>query len=371
MKKNYYALPFILSIVLTFVFSRMNAQDALFSQYYASPLHVNPALMGVYDGQMRFNANYRQQWSGGVFSDIPIRQIHASFDYRMRIADGDYLSFGINALEDETGAASRLKSTHANLGVSYMKQLGGDRYRTSDQYLVAGVQVGMGQNRLGTGNLWFDRQYDSTNIQIDLTRPTGELEPSSNNYLDINAGLLWYTVMDKNKSLYVGGSMHHITNPNISYFGNKAENLKRRFTVHAGGEFPINDQLSWMPAVMATLQSPSMSIQLGTNFRYSNHEWDEVAIRVGASYRLANKYVWIKGDQTNQNIIQESSKANILGDALTITTMLEINRWLIGVSYDIHTSSIVRPTNGRNAFEISLIYIAPEQIPYRTLCPKF
>jgi type IX secretion system PorP/SprF family membrane protein len=371
MKKILHALPFILTVLTTFSVGNLQAQDALFSQYYAAPLHVNPALMGVYDGQMRFNANYRQQWSGGVFSDIPIRQIHASFDYRFRIADGDYLSFGINALEDETGAASKLKSTRGNLGVSYMKQLGGNRYRSSDQYLVAGVQVGMGQNRLGTGDLWFDRQYDSSNIRIDQTLSSGEIEPTSNNYLDINAGLLWYAVMDKDKSVYVGGSMHHITKPNISYFGNKAENLKRRFTVHAGGEFPMNDQLSLMPAAMATLQNPSLSVQLGTNFRYSNNDWDEVAIRVGAWYRLVNKYVWINGDLTNQNVIQESAKTSILGDALTVTGMLEINKWLIGVSYDIHTSSIVRPTNGRNAFEISLIYIAPERIPYRTLCPKF
>jgi type IX secretion system PorP/SprF family membrane protein len=371
MKITRYALPLILVVSMCCAIGNINAQDGVFSQYYASPLHVNPALMGVYDGQMRFNANYRQQWSGGVFSEVPINQIHASFDYRYRIADGDYLSFGINALEDQTGADSKLKSTRGNFGLSYMKQLGGDRYRTSDQYLIAGFQVGGGQNRLGTGGLWFDRQYDSANIRIDNTLPTGEIEPNSNVYLDMNAGLLWYAVMDKNKSVYVGGSMHHITQPNISYFGNKAENLKRRYTIHAGGEFPTNDQLSIMPAIMATVQNPSVNVQLGTNFRYSNHDWNEVAIRVGGWYRFVNKYVWESGGVTNQNTLQESSRTTILGDAFTVTGMLEINNWLLGLSYDIHTSSIVRPTNGRNAFEISLIYIAPEKIPYKTACPKF
>ncbi len=371
MKKIQDTLSFALVFIMLFAVGKIHAQDGIYSQYYAAPLSVNPALMGVYDGQMRFNANYRQQWSGGVFSEVPIRQIHASFDYRFRVADGDYLSFGINALEDETGADSKLKTTRGNLGLSYMKQLGGDRYRTSDQYLVAGVQIGGGQHRLGTSGLWFDRQYDSANIRIDYSLSTGEVEPVSNSYLDINAGLLWYAVMDKNKSVYVGASMHHLTNPKISFFGNEAERLKRRYTIHAGGEFPMNEQLSLMPAVMATLQNPSVNVQLGTNFRYSNHDWDEVAIRVGAWYRLVNKYVWEQGEVSNQNRIQQSSRTTILGDALTVTAMLEINSWLFGVSYDIHTSSIVRPTNGRNAFELSLIYIAPEKIPYRTLCPKF
>jgi type IX secretion system PorP/SprF family membrane protein len=371
MKKYSYTLSLVLFVFLFLNTSKTYAQDGVFSQYYASPLHVNPALMGVYNGQMRFNANYRQQWGSGLFSNVPIRQIHASFDYRFRIADGDYLAFGINALEDQTGADSRLKATRGNLGLSYMKQLGGDRYRSSDQYLVAGVQVGGGQNRLTTGGLWFDRQYDSANIRIDNNLSSGEVEPNSNMYLDINAGLLWYAVFDENKSLYVGGSMHHVTKPNISYFGNKAENLKRRFTIHAGGELPLNDQLSLMPAVMATLQRPSLNIQSGANFRYTNHDWDEVAIRIGGWYRIVNKYVWESAGQTNQNFVQESTKTSILGDALTVTAMLEINHWLLGVSYDIHTSEIVKPTNGRNAFEVSLIYIVPEKIPYRTLCPKF
>jgi type IX secretion system PorP/SprF family membrane protein len=371
MKRTRHILPLVLTILTMLAVGKIQAQDGIYSQFYAAPVSVNPALMGVYDGQMRFNANYRQQWSGGTFSEVPINQIHASFDYRTRIADGDYLSFGINALEDQTGADSKLKSTRGNFGMSYMKQLGGGRYRTSDQYLVAGVQVGAGQNRVGTDGLWFDRQYDSANIAIDYNLASGEVAPNSNTFFDVNAGLLWYAVMDKNKSVYVGGSIHHITQPKISFFDNKAENLKRRYTIHAGGEFPTNDQLSIMPAIMATVQNPSVNVQFGTNFRYSNHDWDEVAIRVGAWYRLVNKYVWDINGVTNQNAIQESTRTTILGDAFTVTGMLEINHWLLGISYDIHTSSIVRPTNGRNAFEISLIYIAPERIPYRTACPKF
>ncbi len=371
MKKINNSFPYVWAILLTLAFGKIQAQDGIYSQFYASPIHVNPALMGVFDGQMRFNANYREQWSGGTFSEVPIRQIHASFDYRFRVADGDYLTFGINALEDETGAVSKLKSTRGNFGLSYMKQLSGDRYRTSDQYLVAGVQIGAGQNRMTTDGLWFDRQYDTANIAINYFGATGEIEPNSNTFFDVNAGLLWYAVMDKNKSLYIGGSMHHITQPKISFFNNNGEVLKRRFTIHAGGEFPTNDQLSIMPAISATLQNPSVNVQFGTNFRYSNHDWDEVAIRVGAWYRLVNKYVWEVGDATNQNPLQQSTKTTILGDALTITGMLEINSWLFGISYDIHTSSIIRPTNGRNAFELSLIYIAPERIPYKTACPKF
>jgi type IX secretion system PorP/SprF family membrane protein len=362
--KNY---KLILFVLLTTIL-KADAQDAVFAQYYASPVHLNPAMMGVYQGQYRFNANYRQQWSR-LFSDnpqgfdAPLRTIHASFDYRYRIVDEDYLAFGINAIEDESGALTKLKSTRGNIGVSYMKQLSGNRYSSTDQYLILGAQVGTGQFGLNLGDVWFDRQFDSTTISVNNASPTGELTPQSAMFFNVNAGLMWYTVMDDNKSFYVGASAHNLTEPNISFLGNKGEAMRRRFTVNVGGEFPINEQLSVLPAVMATVQGPSMTSMFGANFRYTNHDWQEVAVRIGGSYRLANKYVW-KGAGT-------AGGSSILGDALTVTGMLELNHWLIGGSYDIHTSSIARPTNARGAWELSLIYIAPERIPYRTRCPKF
>ena len=351
MNRKNYNLFLIALLILAATFSA-KAQDPFFTQYYASPLSLNPAMMGVFQGQWRMNANYRQQW-GGIFSDIPLRTIHASFDYRIRIVDEDYIAFGLNAIQDETGAYSKLKSTRGALGISYMKQLSGDRYRSADQYLVAGIQVGPGQFRSGIDGLWFDRQYDSLSFSPNTNLASGEVPPQSNMYLDFTAGLMWYMVADDNKSFYIGGSAHHLSNPNISFLGNKSETLRRRFSVNMGGEIPLNDELSLLPSMMASVQGTSMMTQFGSNFRYSNHDWEEVAIRVGGAYRLSNKY------------------SGITGDAFTITGMLEMNGWVLGASYDIHTSTILKPTNGRGAWELSLIYVAPERFPVKTSCPKF
>jgi type IX secretion system PorP/SprF family membrane protein len=349
-KKTYISFLALLFIVLSTM--NMKAQDAFFTQYYASPLNINPAMMGVFQGQCRLNVNYRQQW-GGIFSDVPIRTIHSSFDYRLRIVDEDYIAFGINAVQDESGAYSKLKSTRGNLGISYMKQLSANRYNSSDQYLVAGIQFGTGQFRTGTDGLWFNRQYDSLTYNVNTALASGEVGVQSNMYLDYTAGLMWYMVAQDNMSLYIGASAHHLSNPNISFFGNKGESLRRRFNINMGGEIPLNDELSILPSMMTSIQGPSMMTQFGSNFRYSNNDWQEVAIRVGGAYRLSNKF---KG---------------ILGDAFTVTGMLEMNGWVFGASYDIHTSTILKPTNGRGAWELSLIYIAPERFPVKTSCPKF
>ena len=39
------------------------AQDNHFSQFYAAPMTVNPALTGLFDGRYRGIVNYRTQWN--------------------------------------------------------------------------------------------------------------------------------------------------------------------------------------------------------------------------------------------------------------------------------------------------------------------
>ena len=360
-------LQAIISTVLCVAFlSKTNAQEAVFAQSYASPVHLNPAMTGVFDGQWRLNANYRQQWDG-IFANGPIRTFHAAFDYRVNIVNKDYLSFSFNALNDETGSGARLKTTRGNFGMSYMKQLGGSKYRHSAQYLIAGGQVGVGQHTLTFGDLWFDRQYDSIGSAINTALPSGELLPQTNMYLDYNLGLMYYMTWAANRSLYMGISMHHLSQPNISFFGDTKEVLRRRFTLHGGGELPFNEELSIMPHAMITVQGPSMTSTFGANFRYTNHDWNEAAVRMGASFRMANKYIGLLDKEGRS----QPNGSGVLGDAITITGVLEINRLLIGASYDIHTSSITVPTNGRGAWELSLIYTAAEKRRVKTICPRF
>ena len=38
------------------------AQDIHFSQFYFSPLNLNPAATGIFDGDYRIAGNHRQQW---------------------------------------------------------------------------------------------------------------------------------------------------------------------------------------------------------------------------------------------------------------------------------------------------------------------
>ena len=353
----------------------MKAQiDPVFAQFYTAPAMLNPAMIGVYSGSFRFNANYRQQWTD-IFSNQPIRTIQAAFDTRIRIIDDDFLALGLNAINDEVGGDGSFKSTKANLGFSYLKQLNGSKYKSSDQYLIAGAQVGLGQQSVNYKSLWYDVQLDPTNTFVHYDWQNGVAVPQSNMYVDFNAGLLWYNLFEENKSIYFGAAMSHINKPNISFYNSPKAAMYRRLTVHGGGEIPFSKELSILPAMVITSQGPSLTTEFGANVRYSNHDWNEAAVRIGAWYRIANSSGTISTAGVKDSIGSPTpviaGGSSILGDAIIFAGILEINRWQIGISYDVHVSSLSQPTNSRGGFELSLIYVHPYTKSVNTSCPKF
>ena len=354
--KNLLKHLFILLLVSTFSVDA-NAQDPRFSQFYAAPLNTNPAMTGVFEGTWRFNANYRDQWSS-ILEANPFRTIHASFDMKFHIVGDDFVAVGMNLMRDEAGR-SNFTVNRGYVNVAYMKQLAGGKYRTDDQYLVAGGQFGLGQNSVQLDRLWFSNQFDIPTGVPDLNANANDPlvngnDANSDIYLDFNAGLLWYALFDDNMSIYVGGAYNHLNSPNISFFGSRTT-LDSRWVANAGGEMPITTELSLLPAIIVMGQGSSFSTTLGANFRYTNHDWRELAIRIG---------LW-------PHIVRNVEGQGSSMDALIFTTVLEVDRWNLGLSYDINTSSLNLATNSRGAFEVSLIYTHQTNSRYKVNCPKF
>ncbi len=350
MQKRFTQLLVAILIVLS---QQVQAQDSHFSQFYASPLQLNPAMTGVFEGSFRVAVNYREQYTS-ILSNHPFRTIGASFDMRKRVVKNDYLSFGVALLSDQAGA-SLFNQYRGNLSVSFMKQLGGSKYSSESQYLVAGAQVGAGQNRIDPGKLWFSAQYDPTNVNINQAADNmeGNLTNSSNIFLDFNAGLMWYARLSDSKSIYFGGALNHLSPVDIALYDNDKENLHMRWVIHGGAELPLSRELSILPAVFVTSQGPSFQTNAGANFRYSNHDWREVAIRAGFWTRVSKK---VDGSHV---------------DALIFSTILEMERWNLGLSYDVNSSSLRAASQSRGAIEVSLIYIHPTKERFKVNCPKF
>ncbi|MEZ5044859.1 MAG: PorP/SprF family type IX secretion system membrane protein [Saprospiraceae bacterium] len=348
----------LLTISFVFILSSLRGQDARFSQFYANPLQLNPALIGVFEGKMRFSANYKQQYSS-ILKTQAYTSFSAGLEFRNNVNRGDFAAFSLAAFRDQAGI-SKFTRTRVLLGGAFMKQLGGSRkYKNNSQYLVAGAQIGLGQHSFDWSGLWFSQQFDNSNPSlpfINFDSDPGEIfgEQNSDMYADFNAGLLWYALFDDNLSIYMGGAIHHLTAPNVAFLDRGLEKLDSRYTVHMGGEVPFTEQLSLLPAIVGMVQGPSMSSTVGGNFRYTNGERNELAIRAGLWGHFSNKL-----------------ESQIGMESVIITAILELETLNIGLSYDITTSELTEANNARGGLEVSLIYVTTAKRKQQLACPNF
>lgn len=351
-----YTLLFILGLGC-FIPSELSAQDPHFSQFYSSPLQMNPALTGVFPGEYRFTANYRTQ-NYAVLGNQAYKSIAASFESRRPVGRDDYYSVGVAVLRDQVGE-SQFSQSRAVLSGSYLKQVGSGRSRGSGQFLIGGAQLGVAQWSYDWNELWFSEQFDVTdnrNPFINFAASNGEALSAMETdiFMEFNAGVLYYNVIDEDNSFYLGGAIHHLTEPNISFLDDQSEKLYRRWVGQAGGQISLTREASLLPAVALMGQGPSFLGIGGLNLRYSNRDWREVAIRAGLWGRVA------KQGESGMGL-----------DAMVVSAILEVERWQFGLSYDVTVSDLSSANNSRGAFELSMIYVHPSKERFKVICPKF
>src|ERR1700752_5198050 len=115
----------------------VRAQDVHFTQYFTSPLTLNPAMTGLVAEDLRFAADYREQWSS--VSPNPYVTGTMSYDMAMlkgKLPEGDALEIGVMGLYDKSGSGG-LTNTTVGLSMAYHKAFGYDRM----QHLSIGLQV--------------------------------------------------------------------------------------------------------------------------------------------------------------------------------------------------------------------------------------
>lgn len=327
------------------------AQDIHFSQFYMSPLNLNPAMTGVMNCNHRIVANYRNQWSS-ILKQNAYNTYSLSYDQKLPVGRYDYFGLGGTLWGDKAGT-SEFATLQARLSGSYAKKMGG--YRRKAHYLVLGGDLGVSQRSINSANLQWPSQNNG-NGQYDPTQGTAEAIADPNFlFLDLSAGLLWFSVFDEDNNFYFGGAFSHLNRANVS-FGDASIPLYSKFTFHAGGEFMIAPKLGLIPGVVTFIQGPSFQVNGGTSFKFllGNSRRYHQAFQLGAWARVSNKL--------------EQGK---LMDALIMSTRFDYEQFTIGFSYDINTSSLARATNGNGAFEFSLVYkiCGPER--RGVYCPNF
>jgi type IX secretion system PorP/SprF family membrane protein len=336
MRKLFLSL-FLLSAVL---FSQ--AQDPNFSQFFASPLTLNPALTGKFDGVFRVAGNYRNQWPtiNNAFTTATV-SVDASI-LRNSIPDYDQFGVGIMAFTDKAGNGA-LQNNFLALSTAYHKALDENGFH----------QIG-----LGFQGTYVNKRLDITSLKFEsMLRAdgfTGLLDESFSanqiklSYFDMNLGVLYNGTSDGANNFYFGASMYHVNRPKETFKeGNYL--LEPRLTLQAGGMIPLGEYNALHISANHSRQANATNTVIGGAYaiNVSQDLGSPTNLYLGSWYRF--------------------------GDAIIPYVGLEFGDFQLGASYDVNTSSLKPASNLRGGAEISLIYIKKHSDPNakKLNCPKF
>ncbi|MBK8965843.1 MAG: PorP/SprF family type IX secretion system membrane protein [Saprospiraceae bacterium] len=337
------------SAFLFVLLQNLAAQDQQFTQFYASPLMLNPGLTGAFEGRYRVGTIYRDQWKKVL--DNPIRTFAVASDLRFdapgkRVHD-DAIGLGLMFFTDKVNVVD-FSTTQIALSLAYHKSLSAD----NRQFLSLGIQGGLTQRNVNYESLEFQDEFDGLSGYV---LPTGEVLPENNfAYPDFNVGLNYSARFGRTGAFFAGLAMHHIMEPRVSFYGDDlpGEKLYRKLSAQVSANIPIGtSRTSFLPRVLFAQQGPHMQINAGANFRTALGKYGSTAFHIGG---------WLRPVRT------ESSFGL---DAVVALVGIEFNNVLFGLSYDLNPNALSFGQR-QGAFEISIAYLGEYQNE-EILCPKF
>jgi type IX secretion system PorP/SprF family membrane protein len=319
------------------------APDLHHSQFYTSPLNLNPALTGVFNGDYRFAMNYRSQWFINELVQYQTMSANADMKFFPKKDDAKgFWSAGLLFNYDQAGD-SRLSLAHLGLSGAYTRAL------NSRNLVSLGGLVGFGQRRFRTDDLVWDEQW--INGQLVPDAPSMEdFSNTSNGFLDLSLGLNYRWQKNERTNINIGLGAFHLNEPDQTFFDQSStEALTKRLAFSALASFKIINEVDLLIHGLYQSQYPYEEIVFGGYGKiYINKKrGKEFALLLGAAVRL--------------------------DDAFIPKIAVEYNNWYGGFSYDVNNSKFKSETNRRGGPEFSLIYriTTVKPLPKFKNCPIF
>ncbi len=332
----------LLSLILLIVLSKgIYAQDPHFSQFFSSPLTLNPAFTGKFDGAVRVVGDYRNQWPS--ISNAFITST-GSIDFHVGeklIPYNDNWGVGVTFLNDNS-AAGAVNLNYFSLSTAYHKGLDEDGFNQ----LSGGVQVTYANTYINTSSLIVD--YGQNGAPIYYTSNPGTNGSLSANYFDMNAGILYSGSTTEKNNFYGGVSIYHINRPTEKLASSDTGYvINPRATIHAGTSFPVGPAATLHLSGIQTFQGGASETVLGGAVQFIANPEEEypMSLYVGS---------WIR-----------------FKDAIIPYLGLEYNDVRLGITYDVNTSSLKTASNGNGGIEVSAVYIYRPNTDRPIHCPKF
>jgi type IX secretion system PorP/SprF family membrane protein len=334
MMKNYLKIALI---ILLCGGSTAKSQDIHFSQFFETPLWRNPSLAGIFKGDVRVQAVYRDQWNS-VTNAYKTGSVNAEIKLPFGKLN-DFITVGVQVLYDKAGSIG-LSTVHALPVLNYHKSLSSEKNR----YLSLGFMGGMVQ-----------RSFDPTKITTNNTYDNGYIGENFSSqryaYVDGSVGMSYNSAFGENEdnNYFLGAAYHHINKPNKSFLGQGQFELAPKWVLSGGLRFGVSDY------AYITVQADHTKQGAFT---------ETVA---GGMYGLK-----LGNDPTNPTYTIHAGGFLRLNDAFVPVVKLDYNPFAITLSYDVNVSDLKLSSYGRGGFEIAVSYTGfRKQKGDYLLCPRF
>lgn len=309
------------------------AQDPHFSQFFYSPLTINPANTGVFNGDIRASTLYRMQWftitnpykTASVAVDAPI--------FKKKMRGNDFFAAGINFINDNQGTVNLNTNSYNGL-ISFTKFLGGKKLH----YITFGYEIGYNIKSVTLTSLKYDSQYDPNSGTYNPAYGSGEHGGAVAAFMDMSTGLVWNFNSDRKFRSALGFSFHHFTQPDVSISGGNDRLLpKYSFQWNIAYKLGTNSNAVLLPNLLVSKQGGSLLINGGTSVKYLLQE--------------RSRYTGFHGERSMSIGVFYRYR-----DAAFINLRLDYEDFAFAVAYDINISGLTPVSKSIGGFEIMLQY---------------
>lgn len=320
------------------------AQDYRFSQFYSTPLYLNPALTGV-DNHIYAAVNMRSQRQG--INSYQTSQFSFIYPIVLPGRDAQHVGgVGITAFRDVAGSANEVKTTAILASGGYNFKL--DFYGTHN--LSFGLQAGWLQYAVDFGALTWGSQVTYNGFDRSIV-PEEEFRDQINVF-NANTGVI-YGYNSKNRrykankdyKLFLGLAVNNLNRPSQTFLADPEGKFRvpHLYKVHGGAEFEMSRVASFSPNFIILSQNQQiqanmggyLTYKFGANNRGRNATSSILDMHIGSWYRYADSFIFLLG------FSNDSFNA--------------------AISYDLNRSANPFGIPGQGAMEVGLAYIIGRQ----------
>ncbi|MBL7696541.1 MAG: PorP/SprF family type IX secretion system membrane protein [Chitinophagaceae bacterium] len=315
-------LLFVIALVSGSIIAE--AQTYHLSQFYSTPMLVNPATTGNTAGPYRFAANYRSQWKN---EGSPYTTFTASGDAHILKNEGGVLGMGLVFLNDKV-MDGVVQTNRISFSTGYHIAIDRDNI----QKLSVGFQGSYNESRIDFARLQFESQFSEGGYDPSL--PIGEeFNNGKKNYFDLNAGAM-YSFSLEDKSLFAGVAMYNILKQEESYMTEQFKSPSL-LSVMAGGDINVGYNNSFYFSSNYRKQGTTNELTLGAAWGMFIDQTGFTSFRLGMWHRVK--------------------------DAIIPYAGVTYKGLQVGTSFDYSVSQQKTQSQLRSTFEISVVYTADDK----------